>query len=113
MRARGLDKKISIWETTTTTDDFGDRIVSNELISNSWAKIETAKTTASELNDIGLDDKSINLLITVRYRNDLEYSGINQFISYNGVNYMFSKAPNEMYLNKTFVKLIATREKIN
>jgi len=111
MRARGLNKKVYIWQTKTISDGFSSNIVYNELITSSWAKIETAKSTAGDLNSIGLENNSINLMITVRYRNDIEYHGINQFISYGGVNYMFVQAPNEVNLNRTFVKLITTRVK--
>lgn len=113
MRARGLNKKVYIWQTKTISDGFSSETVYNELITSSWAKVETAKSTAGDLNNIGLENNSINLMITVRYRNDIEYSGINQFISYAGVNYMFVQSPNELDLNRTFVKLIATRVKDN
>ena len=54
---------------------------------------------------------SLNLLITVRYRKDLEYNGVNQYIVYNGVRYSFSQSPNQVNFNYSFVKLIATRQK--
>ena len=113
MRARVFSKRIEIWQTSSLSDGFGGNTVDDILISRSWAKIETAKSNANNLNDIGLDDMSLNLLITVRYRHDLPYNGINQFIKYRGERYEFSQAPDEMDLNETFVKLIATREKKN
>lgn len=112
MRARSLNKRIEIWETSEAVyNGFGGYDVTPQLISNSWAKIETAKTNASNLNEIGLDDMSLNLLITVRYRKDLEYNGVNQYIVYNGVRYSFSQSPNQVNFNYSFVKLIATRQK--
>ncbi len=111
MRARGLNKKVYVWQTKTLPNGFGGNSVYNEIITSSWAKVETAKTTAKDLNDIGVENMSINLIFTVRYRNDIQYTGINQFISYNGVNYMFTLAPNQVDLNRTFVKLITTRVK--
>ncbi len=114
MRARSFSKRVQIWGLSNSVyDGFAGYTVENELLSNSWAKVETAKSNASNMNDIGLDDMALNLLITVRYRNDLEYNGINQYLVYNGVRYEFSQAPNENNLNRTFVKLIATRQKQN
>lgn len=111
MRSRGLNKKINIWKRNQVSDGFGGFTMQDEFITNSWAKIETAKTTARDLNNIGMENMSINLMITVRYREDLQYTGINQFISYKGVSYAFTLAPNEVNLNNTFVKLVATRLK--
>ncbi len=111
MRSRALNKRITIWKKTQIPDGFGGYTQEDELLSVSWAKIETAKTTARDLNNIGIENESINLMITVRYREDLQYTGINQFITYRGVSYAFTLAPNEVNLNNTFVKLVATRLK--
>lgn len=111
MRSRALNKKINVWNRTQTSDGFGGFTMQSVFIANSWAKIETAKTTARDLNNIGIENESINLMITVRYREDLQYTGINQFITYRGVSYAFTLAPNEVNLNNTFVKLVATRLK--
>ena len=111
MRARSFNKRVQIWQTSYVSDGFSGTKTFGQIISNSWAKVETAKSNASNMNEIGLDDMALNLLITVRYRNDLEYNGINQYLVYNGVRYEFSQAPNENNLNRTFVKLIAIRQK--
>ena len=84
MRSRGLNKRIELWNTVPVKDGAGGSTNYDQLISSSWAKVETAKATASKLNEIGLDDLSEKLLITVRFRNDLPYNGTNQFIMYRG-----------------------------
>ena len=111
MRARGFNKKIELWQTVSVQNEFGGSQVLNQKIGNSWAKIETIKATASKLNEVGLNDMSLNLKITVRYRNDIQYTGENQFIICQGTAYYFVMSPNEAFLNRTFVTLIASRSK--
>ena len=73
MRARSLDKKIEIRSNSPVSDGFGGNTVSDTLIASSWAKVETSKTSSSNLNEIGLNDLAFNLKITLRKRNDIAY----------------------------------------
>lgn len=65
------------------------------------------------MNEIGLDDLSEKLLITVRFRNDLPYNGTNQFIMYRGLKYSFILSPMDVNFSSSFVKIIATRNIVN
>ena len=113
MRARGLNKKVEIWGNTSISDNFGGYIVEDALVATSWAKIETAKTSASKLNDLGLNDMTFNIIVTMRKRNDLSYDSINQFIKYRDEKYMFIVSPINTDFTDSFITLIATKEKTN
>lgn len=113
MRARSLDKKVEIWGNISVSDGFGGYTVQDSLIASSWAKVETAKTSVSDLNDIGLNNMTFNLKITLRKRNDVEYSSINQYLKYRGVSYMYTTSPVEVNFNKSFITLTTTKEKVS
>lgn len=111
MRARSLDKKIEIWSNSPVSDGFGGYTASETLIASSWAKVETAKTSSSNLNEIGLNDLTFNLKITLRKRNDVAYEDKNQYIRYRGIDYIYITTPIEENLNKSFITLITTAKK--
>jgi len=110
MRSRALNKRIQIYSNDSASDGYGGYTVSENLIGSSWAKIETAKTSASKLNELGLNDMTFNILVTLRKRNDITYDSINQFFVYRGYRYMFIVSPVETNFNDSFVTLIATRD---
>ena len=113
MRARQLGKRIELWTSKTLKDGAGGSTTYGQLVSSSWANIETVKATASKLNPIGLNDLSEKLIVTVRFRQDLPYNGTNQYIMYRGVRYSFTMKPIDIDFSSSFVKLIATREVVN
>ena len=113
MNARALNKRVQIYNVIKISDGFSGSTTYDQLISNSWANIETAKTSASKLNEVGLDDMSLKLIITVRFRNDLPYNGVNQFIMYRGEKYSFTASPMDVNFSSSFVQLIATRNVIS
>jgi SPP1 family predicted phage head-tail adaptor len=112
MRSRQLNKRIEIYQTVNVSDGFGGNTVYDELITSSWAKIETYDDKKQRQSDIGVADHSQQLKMVIRYRNDIAYNSINQFIMYRGVRYDFTISPNDMDFSNTFISLIAVREVI-
>ena len=113
MRARQFNRKIEIWQTTNVADGFGGSSTpTNELITTSWAAIRTHKDTRRD-TDVGVSDYSEKLDITMRYRNDIQYNSVNQFLMYRGVKYTFTMSPMNMDFNEAFITLTASRQKTN
>ena len=110
MRARQLNKRIEIYQVKTVYDGFSGKTVYDELITSSWAKVETHDDKRQQQNEVGIDDYSQKLKITMRFRNDVAYNSVNQFLMYRGVKYTFTVSPNDMDFSSTFITLIAQRE---
>jgi len=112
MRARQLNRKVYIWQTIKIEDGFGGSKTYNELITSSWAAVRTHKDTRRD-TEVGVSDYSEKLDITMRYRNDIRYNSVNQFLMYKGVKYTFTMSPMNMDFNEAFVTLTASRQKTN
>lgn len=108
MRARKYTKRIDFYQVTETADGYGGYTVSEELITSSWCNIKTPSNT-QRLTDIGITDVLNTIVITLRYRNDINYNAINQFIKYNGLKYVIKGVVNKD-LEGVEVEIIATRE---
>lgn len=110
MRARALNKRIEIWQTTEISDGFGGNKTFDQRITTSWAKVETKKDHKRD-TEVGMNDYSEQLTITMRYRKDIAYNSLNQFLMYRGVKYTFTMSPQDIDFSSTFIKLTASRQK--
>ena len=109
--SRRFNKRVEIWQTITVKGEFGGRTnPTNELITTSWAEIKTHKDTRRD-TEVGVSDYSEKLDIVLRYREDIAYNSVNQFLIYRGVKYVFTMSPNDMDFSSTYVTLTASREK--
>ncbi len=110
MRARQLNRKVQIWQTRKVEDGFGGSKTYNELITSSWAAVRTHKDTSRD-TEVGVGDYSEKLDITMRYRNDIQYNSVTQFLTYRGVKYTFTMSPMNQDFNEAFIVLTASRQK--
>lgn len=93
MLSRQYDKRIQVWETTKVSDGFGGNTVSETLLFQSWAKIET-NGVGYKAQDIGLDQFNNPVLFKVRYRNDFQYQGRTLYVLYRNVKYIIQAVRN-------------------
>ena len=111
MRARKYTKRIAIWETTTAADGYGGSTVTEALLNESWANVTNVHSgNASRFKDLGLIDPTNTIIVKMRWRNDLTYSALDQYLLYNGVKYIIQNAPANIGFNGTEVEIIAVKE---
>ena len=92
MIGRDLNKRIDLYSVTRASDGFGGYVVEDALLSTSWAKVETLNP--GELKyQYGIESAERVLRITVRKRNDLDYTNTIQFIKYRDKKYTISTPP--------------------
>ena len=100
--AREFNKRIEIWQTVATDDGFGGQTIGDNIITTTWAKLETVGSTSTVA--LGLDFTQSNILVSVRKRKDLEYSSKTLYIKYRGAKYTINTFP----LNENFVDNVIT-----
>ena len=112
MKARNYTKRVEIWETILAADGYGGNTVTTALINESWANIKTMNSrNAGRFKDLGIIDPLNTIIVTMRWRIDLSYNAVNQFLRYNGMNYVIQNAPMYVeYLGSNEVELIAVRQ---
>ena len=108
MKARKYNKRIQIYEITTVPDGYGGSTNGEVLLGESWCSI--ASSNSQRLVDLGIIDPSNTIVVRLRWRNDLRYNAIDQFLKYNGVKYIIQNAPINIDFEKTEVEIIAVRE---
>lgn len=104
MISRAYNKRIEIWGTTLVPDGFGGNYTENELITKSWARIESSQKSARRLTELGINDATKAAIFYVRYRNDHQYT-INDFIKYKGKDYTIQTVT-EVNLQETEIELV-------
>jgi hypothetical protein len=87
MKAREYDKRIDIWEISTVPDGYGGSTVTSQMISSSWAKLQTDGLGRKAYN-MGIIEFNDPLLFFVRGRNDLPYNGRTLYLMYKGSKYI-------------------------
>ena len=111
MKARKYTKRIEVWETKVVSDGYGGNTVTEHLINESWANITTVNSrNASRFKDLGIIDPTNTIVVQMRWRNDLTYNAINQFLVYGDYKYIIQNAPVNINFNGTEVEIIAVRE---
>ena len=112
MISRDLNRKIEVWAVTRVSDGFGGYTVSEALLGNSWASLETLN--AGQISRaIGVEDVDKMLKVTVRKRNDLAYRNGVHFIVYRGIKYNIVKPPVEEGLDKRFITFYISENDLN
>ena len=109
MRARGLNKRIEVWQTTSASDGYGGQGIAENIITTTWAKLETLDST--QVTALGLDYTKSSLLVTTRKREDFNYNSKTIYIKYNSVKYAITSFPTDENFTHAFITFIAQREK--
>ena len=109
MRARGLNKRIEVWQTVPVSDTFGGKTVSDNIITTTWAKLETIDS--NEVTTLGLDYTKSSLLVTTRKRKDFDYNSKTIYIKYKGNKYTITSYPTDEDFISAFITFIAQIEK--
>ncbi len=116
MRNRQSRKRIEIYQTTTTVNEFGGRSTSDELITSSWANLTTltnSRKYMSSSQNLGINDVSNTIVVKLRKRNDITYNAINQYIKYNGFRYNIITNPIDVDFNNSYIEFLATKQIAN
>lgn len=109
-RARNLRKRIEIWQTTKVPDGFGGNTIDAVQLTQTWADIRTLSVENKynvSPSEVGIFDPSTAIRVKVRKRRDLTYNAINQFIVYNGQQYLIVTNPTNPNFNNQYIEFIA------
>jgi len=110
---REYTKVIEFWQVVEVADGYGGFTVSEELITRSWCHLQTINTNSRNtqaLVDLGVNDPLNTIIVHLRYRNDITYNAINQFIKYRDEKYIIQNAPANINLENTEVEIIAVKQ---
>lgn len=113
MRARKYDRRVQIFQTQKVSDGFGGHKTSNTLIAESWAEVRTAASTSAlsqRLTEFGVTDPTLGVIFKMRFRNDIPYTAVNQYIRYRGQDYIIQNAIINEGLDNIEVELITVRQ---
>lgn len=115
MISRKYTKRLELWQTIEVADPISGYTTANEFVTKVWANVKTVANSSkyvSRSTDLGITDPSNAIIITLRYRKDIQYNAINQFFVYRGVKYIIQNAPVSINLQGSDVEIYAIREKI-
>lgn len=110
MRGRKYNKQIEIWQTTKTTNEFGDGNVTPELITKSRCKIITNNNIYSD-KQFGLSETTNRIVVQLRKRNDITYNSSNQFVMYRNEKYIITSEPVNVDFEDREIQITLTKEK--
>ena len=115
MRGREFRKRVELWQSNAYEDGYGGNLERDYLITTMWANVSTldTKSSVSIGKDLGVDDRSNTVVITLRKRSDITYNSVNQFIKYSGYKYVIQKQPVNDDFNNSYVTLLATRQQVD
>ena len=109
MGARQFNKRIEVWQTVSVDDSFGGKTKTDNIITKTWAKLETLDST--EITALGLDYTKSSILITTRKRQDFNYNSKTIYIKYKGDKYTITSYPTDEDFISAFITFIAQIEK--
>ena len=109
MSARQFNKRIEVWQTVAVADGSGGNTVSENIITTTWAKLETLDST--QITTLGLDYTKSSLLVTVRKRKDFIYNSKTIYIKYKGNKYTITSYPTDEDFISATISFIAQIEK--
>jgi head-tail adaptor len=114
MRSRAFNKRIDIYQTTAISNGFGGYTNTNQLISSTWAKIDTFKSGNKNNTDTDFGTLSTDsgIIITLRKRNDLTYNSASMYVLYRGNKYIISTHPTNVQFKDAIIQFIGIREQI-
>jgi head-tail adaptor len=112
LRARGFSKRVELWQVVEAADGFGGYTMTEQLITRTWASVRSLSGRAYKdlLTDFGVNVANLAVTITLRFRNDLNYTNLNQFIKYNGDKYIILSFPEDKNFDHRFITFIAYKE---
>jgi len=112
LNARGYNKRVEIWLTKTVGDGFGGYTVISEILTNSWAKLETVDLFSQNVlnTNYGLNDSANSLKVTVRKRNDLVYDLQRIYLVYRGQKYIIKSFATNTNFEDNTITFIVTKE---
>ena len=114
LRARKYTKRVQIWQTSFVPDGFGGNVVSEELITTSWAEVKSAAANSKfsqRLVDLGITDPTLALVVKLRYRNDVDYNAINRFLLYRSERYVIQNSAVNIDFFNSEVSIIAVKQR--
>ncbi len=109
MNARQFNKRIEVWQTTSTADGSGGNTVSENIITTTWAKLETLSST--QITTLGLSYTKESLLVTTRKRKDFNYNSKTIYIKYKDNKYTITSYPSDEDFIGAHITFIAQIEK--
>ena len=109
MSARKLNKRIEVYQTTSVSDGVGGSTVTDNIITTTWAKLETLDSV--EVTVLGLSYTKESLTVTTRKREDFQYNSKTIYIKYRGVKYTIASFPTNENFTDAFITFIAQSEK--
>lgn len=93
MIARKYNKRIKVYETSLTQNEFGGNSQTVNLLFTSWAEIVT-NGVGYKATDFGLDTFENPVLFNCRYRNDFVYQGRTLHVEYKSKKYIIKGVRN-------------------
>jgi len=112
LKSRSYNKRVEVWITTATPDGFGGYTVISELLTGSWAKLETVDLFSQNVlnTQYGLNDSANSIKVTVRKRNDLIYDLQRIFLVYRGQKYIIKSFATNTNFEDNTITFVATKE---
>jgi hypothetical protein len=112
LKARGYNKRVEVWITSAVEDGFGGYTTISELLTKSWAKLETVDLFSQNIlnTNYGLNDSANSLKVTVRKRNDLIYDLQRIYLVYRGEKYVIKSYATNTNFEDNTITFIVTKE---
>jgi len=109
MRRKYLHQ-VSVHRNIPFMDEYGGNTLYETDLGSSWAKVETL--SANRLNSVGLDINKQTVRITMRYRDDIDYTQEGLFFKYKTLSWQPVSVINKDVFNRE-IEVIAVNIKID
>lgn len=109
--SRKYNKRVEVWQTVPTKDEFNDYTDVDTKITTIWARLETLKNFTRE-TDNGIIDSFKSIWIYTRHRKDFKYNSLNMYFKYQGLKYIIQNDPINEGFYDTEVKILAVRQSV-
>jgi len=93
MIAREYNKRVSVFETTLTQNEFGGSSSVETLLFNSWAQVIT-NGVGYKATDFGIDAFEDPVLFKVGFRNDFKWQARTLLVKYRNQRYIIKGVRN-------------------
>jgi len=104
---RELRKQIEVWLITAVVDEYGDGNITSEKLYDMWADLRTLK--GRDITELGLDNKSLNIMVTVRKPDVFDFNAKKHFIKYKSEEYTIKSFPTNTNFDNRFIQFIAVK----
>ena len=109
MTSRRYNKRVEIWQSSSSSDGFGGSYNENVKLTTSWCKITTSNSL-SRSTDFGITDTNDTIVLVLRKRNDITYNSVNQFFIYRGEKYILQGTPVNVGFEDREIQITLKRE---